>query len=367
MRRVIINEGKVAVVTKNGNFKRLLTAGTHWLKFNEEMTSYLMDLLYTINTSWELLLRNDPLRAQVEIVEVADNEIAVRYDRGVFVNVYGTGRYFYFKGLLETNFVKYQTSEMEVPGELDRNLLQKRELATLIRGYKVENYEEGLLLIDGKFVRKLARGMHFFWNNATSVEVLKADLRQLQMEISGQEILTRDKASLRVNFNLQYQVVDAEKALLQSKDYEKQLYTLAQLALREYIGMLSLDELLGKKEEVGSYVKEFLSKNADLLGLAVQAGGIRDVILPGEVKEIMSKVLIAEKQAEANTITRREETASTRSLLNTAKLMEGNEMLFRLKEMEYVEKIADKIGDISVSGGGQVLDQLKAIFATGSR
>ena len=76
-------------------------------------------------------------------------------------------------------------------------------------------------------------------------------------------------------------------------------------------------------------------------------------------------VSIAEKKAQANTIMRREETASTRSLLNTAKLMEENTMLFKLKEMEYVEKIADKINTISLSGGGQMIDQLRQIFSTG--
>ena len=76
----------------------------------------------------------------------------------------------------------------------------------------------------------------------------------------------------------------------------------------------------------------------------------------------MNQVLMAQKQAQANVITRREETASTRSLLNTAKLMEDNEMLFALKEMEYVEKIADKIGQITVAGNGGVVKQLKEIF-----
>jgi hypothetical protein len=80
------------------------------------------------------------------------------------------------------------------------------------------------------------------------------------------------------------------------------------------------------------------------------------------MKEIMNQVLVAQKKAEANVIMRREETASTRSLLNTAKLMEENSMLFKLKEMEYVEKIADKINSISLSGGNQIIDQLKDIF-----
>ena len=81
------------------------------------------------------------------------------------------------------------------------------------------------------------------------------------------------------------------------------------------------------------------------------------------MKEIMNQVLVAQKKAQANIITRREETASTRSLLNTAKLMEDNDMLFKLKEMEYVEKIADKINSITLSGGSQVVDQLKHLFA----
>ena len=81
------------------------------------------------------------------------------------------------------------------------------------------------------------------------------------------------------------------------------------------------------------------------------------------MKDIMNKVLIAQKSAEASIIARREETAATRSLLNTAKLMQDNEMLHKLKEMEYVEKIADKIGEVTVSSGGQVVDQLTKIFA----
>lgn len=105
-----------------------------------------------------------------------------------------------------------------------------------------------------------------------------------------------------------------------------------------------------------------MAKNTNQLGIQVINCGIRDVILTGDMKEIMNQVLIAQKRAQANIITRREETASTRSLLNTAKLMENNEMLFKLKEMEYVEKIADKIGEITLGGNGNMVKQLKEIF-----
>jgi regulator of protease activity HflC (stomatin/prohibitin superfamily) len=137
---------------------------------------------------------------------------------------------------------------------------------------------------------------------------------------------------------------------------------LLQLALREYVGGFTLDELLEKKDGIGQFILNSMAEKAKLLGVELTGAGVRDIILPGEMKDIMNQVLMAEKKAQANVIMRREETASTRSLLNTAKLMEENEMLWKLKEMEYVEKIADKINTISVSGNGQILDQLKQIF-----
>ena len=144
---------------------------------------------------------------------------------------------------------------------------------------------------------------------------------------------------------------------------EKQLYVAVQLVLRAYIGTYTLDELLERKERIADAVFAEIKTTAAVLGVQVLNCGIRDVILTGEMKAIMNQVLVAQKQAQANTIARREETASTRSLLNTAKLMEENEMLFKLKEMEYVEKIAEKIGEITVSGNGGIVQQLKEIFS----
>ena len=188
-------------------------------------------------------------------------------------------------------------------------------------------------------------------------------MRQLQLEINGQELLTKDKAAVRINFYTMYKVVDIEKALLENKDYEKQLYVAMQLVLRAYVGQYTLDELLDRKENIATAVFEDVKTTAQKLGLKVLNCGIRDVILTGEMKEIMNQVLIAQKKAQANTITRREETASTRSLLNTAKLMEENDMLYKLKEMEYVEKIAEKVGEITVNGNGNMVKQLREIFA----
>ena len=242
------------------------------------------------------------------------------------------------------------------------NLLENAQLRLFTRKYIVSSNDKALLFVNGTFVKELKAGTHYFWNNAITIEVKTVDARQQQVEISGQELLTKDKAGLRINFFVRYQVVDIMKALVDNKDFEKQLYVAMQLALRAFVGGLTLDELLSKKDTIAEAILAEVTTKINELGLVVSDAGIRDVILPGDMKEIMNQVLVAEKKAQANSIMRREETAATRSLLNTAKLMEENEMLWKLKEMEYVEKIADKIGEITISGGGNVIGQLKEIF-----
>ncbi len=362
-----INEGTVGIVTKYGNYNRIVSAGTFWAMFNEQVETYNVDTLYGAFPKLDIMLKDERFRAMVEVLEVKDNEIALQFVNGNFVSILKPGRYFYFKGYANIKFVVVNLGKVEITEGIDMAVLLRSEVAHYIRAFSVLPYEEGLLFVDGKFQRKLTKGTYYFWKNPITIEVLKADMRQLQMEISGQEILTMDKAALRVNFYAQYRVVDTEVALLNNKDFEKQLYILVQLALREFVGTKTLDELLENKDSVGQFVADALKGKAAKLGVEIVNSGIRDVILPGEVKEIMNQVLVAQKQAQANTITRREETASTRSLLNTAKLMEDNEMLFKLKEMEYVEKIAAKIGEITVSGNGQVLDQLRDIFSAKSK
>jgi regulator of protease activity HflC (stomatin/prohibitin superfamily) len=88
--------------------------------------------------------------------------------------------------------------------------------------------------------------------------------------------------------------------------------------------------------------------------------GVKDVILPGEIRELINKVVEAERTAKANLIRRQEETAATRSLLNTAKLMEDNKLLLRLKELEALEKLVEKVGriDLHATGQGQGLEAI---------
>jgi len=365
MKRIRINAGKMGLVFRQGDYKRVLTEGNHWIKPFETVLQYDMAKPFYPSIDLNVLLKDENLVQYLTIVEVGDNEITLQYENGNFKTVLTPGRYAFWKGVTDYTFVKADLSKTEITEAIDLLSIKRKELIPYVRVCKVDSYEKAVLFIDNKVEKILDAGEYYFWKNAKEVSMDKVDLRQLQLEVSGQEILTRDKAALRINFFTQYKVTNITKAVVENKSYEKQLYTFLQFALREYIGTLTLDELLENKEAINEYVMKSLKDKAEHLGVEIKGCGVRDIILPGDMKEIMNQVLIAQKKAQANVITRREETASTRSLLNTAKLMEENEMLFKLKEMEYVEKIAEKIGEITLAGNGQIVDQLKGIFSTG--
>lgn len=365
MNFVRINDGRIGLVFRNGDYKRLLKPGFYVLAPFDEVRVYTAGIAFTPPIDLDILLKDPEIAAMLHVVEVADSQIALRFRNGNFQEVLRPGRHAFVKGLSEQRFITMDLTSIEIDPRIPRELLTRPELLPYIRVYTVEPFEKGILMVDGAPRAELGPGVYFYAKNSIVIQVMKADMRQLPLEVNGQEILTKDKAALRVNYSMQYRITDVRKALLDSKDSEKQLYVLVQLALREFIGTRSLDEVLGDKEAVTAYVNSSVAGKAEALGIAVGAGGIKDVILPGEMKEIMNQVLIAQKKAEANSIMRREETASTRSLLNTAKLMEDNAMLFKLKEMEYVEKITEKVNKISISGNTRMLDQLKDLFSPG--
>lgn len=362
MKRINVNAYQAALVFENGVYKRMLKEGAYWLWPWESVKVYDVTKPFVAPVELNILLQDEALAEALQVIEVNDNEIVLVYVNNLLNQVLTAGRYTYWKSLVMYDFVKADISKIEISENISRAALANKLVAPYVRSYTVESYEKALLFIDGKYVQQLQSGVYYWWKNSISIHVGKADTRQQQAEINGQEILAKDKAALRINAYAQYRVADVEKALLQNKDYERQLYVSFQLALREYVGTMTLDELLEKKEIIAPFILQAVTSRAEALGVEVTGFGIRDIILPGDVKDIMNQVLIAEKKAQANIIMRREETASTRSLLNTAKLMEDNQMLFKLKEMEYVEKIADKINSISVSGNGVLIDQLKQIF-----
>ena len=141
-------------------------------------------------------------------------------------------------------------------------------------------------------------------------------------------------------------------------DHVKSIYREAQLALRAVVGTKTLDTLLDDKDAVADELRGLVSPHLEAIGLEMANLGIRDIILPGDMKALLNKVTEAKKTAEANLITRREETAAIRSQLNAARILESNPTLMRLRELEVLEKVTDKANLSVVLGESGLADRV---------
>lgn len=361
--RKIIKSDERGLLFKDGSYIRHLQPGKHWLSpfVNYEVLVLNVNQPFVVpNKDLDLFLQDDDLVRALSVVDVADHEYALHFVDGKFEKLYTAGKYAFWNVIKKHQFVKADIRNPELSGDIDRSILPK--LSPYLVEYQVADYESGLLFYNNVMQKTLSPGRYNFWKGPVAVLVKTVDFRQQQLDMTGQEIMTEDKVTLRLNFVCQYKVTNPLQ-MFHIKSFDDQVYILLQLLLREYVGTLKLDDLLKVKHEIGSYILTRLNEKSEDFGVQFLHAGVKDIILPGDVKEILNTVLVAEKKAQANIITRREETASTRSLLNTAKLMDENQTLYRLKELEFLEKICEKIGNISLLGGGNLLEQLNSLLA----
>jgi len=358
LRRILVGDQNRVLLIRKGRFADILEPGQYWIFGTgvETATFNVNELVFENAWSGYVVKEQPELAARMfTTVETGDMQVALVFHDGKLARILGPGkRALYWKASIEiTSQVIDVTSAPEVPQALVAAV--QRLAQSLIVYATVEEGKTGLLSIDGRFVRALGAGVYAFWNVGISPRVELVDLRQQTVEIPGQEILTRDKVSIRVNVWAEFQVVDAVQAKQSVKDYAEHLYRALQLAVRQTLGRRTLEEILAEKVDIDEKVAAEVREEMARFGVRVGAIALKDVILPGEMREILNQVVTAEKQAQANLIRRREETAATRSLLNTAKLMEDNPLLVRLKELETLEKVAEKVGKITVNGGFDTL------------
>lgn len=362
MKKMIINENQKGFLFKDGRFVKLLEAGKYYIFGDREVEVVSLGAMAASKRcELDTLLANRAVAEQTTVVEVADQELALHFVNGKFSAVLPRGRYAFWTVVDRHTFQLVDISTPEVGKEVPEYIFARLP-QTVYTKVEVAEYQRARLYFNRKLVRILEPGTYYFWKNDIRVEAELVDTRLTQMNITGQEIMTQDKVALRVNFVCNYRITDYVKVLTQIDDYAGQMHVAAQLALRDYVGKYKLDDILANKEEMSRFVFGRLKEKEKELFVEITDAGVKDIILPGEIRDIMNTLLAAEKRAQANVITRREEVASTRSLLNTAKLMEENKTLYKLKELEYVERICENVGNISLNGSGDVLSQLMSLM-----
>jgi len=167
-----------------------------------------------------------------------------------------------------------------------------------------------LLYEDGAFARTLAPGRHelgkrLFDRVERRVDVV--DLRERSVTIKGQEILTSDKVAIRVSLLVYFRVKDAAKAKHAVASYEERIYEDVQLAARRFLASRDLNAILTDRNEISDAVREDMKIAATSYGVEILRADVKDLVFPGNLREIMNQVLETERRAEAKLIEARRE------------------------------------------------------------
>ena len=367
MRKFQVNKDERALLFKRGDFVAVLGAGEH--RYFDPLMKLTVEKFPLAQARFEHRLADYLLKAEPEIaarefqvVELGPAELGLRYENGVLAEVLAPNtRRLYWKGYVEVRVEKIDiAADFAVATPLVAQLIAhdgrggfsaKVTGASMVYGVLVPQHHVAVLYVDGKVHGLLNPGLHAYWRVNRDLRADIVDLRMQVLEVAGQEILTRDKVALRVNLTAGYRISDVLVAYARQAKPVDYLYKELQFGLRAAVGTRTLDELLEDKGAIDAVVDAHIRRRVEGFGLEVDSVGVKDIILPGDMKAILTKLVEVEKAAQANVIRRREETAATRSLLNTAKVMEDNPVALRLKELETLEKVTEKIDKISVFGG----------------
>jgi regulator of protease activity HflC (stomatin/prohibitin superfamily) len=293
---------------------------------------------------------------QLHVVVVGPLERAVVVKDGRPVRVLGEGEHLVWR------VDGVSVDVIDVGGVVCAPLRDARRALLSSQGYVEAVVPEGavgLRFVDGVLDAEVGPGRHAAWSVAHDVTFAVLDCRERALSIQGQEVMTKDRVSLRLNATVQVQIADARRVAQATKDADAQVYLLAQLALRDAVATHTLDELLADRALLADRVKAAIVESCARFGVAVNSVGVKDLVLPGEMRALLNRVIEAQKEAEANVIARREETAAVRSMAQTAKVLQENPLLVRLKELEAYKELAAKVGTLHVVMGDGALNKLE--------
>ena len=360
-KRVLIDENERAVWLYKGEVRGILRAGEHVLKNRDGSLRgerQALGMMQFKSAYEQAVLEKLPVDAatHLTVVRTAENEIAVIERDGIINTILGPdGKLILWTdaGPWTATVVDIADSPRVAPKLLQR--LQKAGKAQLVTLVEVDEGKTALVSIDGRLRERLEAGVTGYWNPGRKIGAKLVDLTRQALDVTGQEVLTRDRVTLRINISAEYRVVDPLLAVSSVKDFADALYRALQLAFRKTIGALTLDQILEQKGMVDAEAADKVRADMAMIGVEVSDISLKDVILPGEMREILNQVVAVQKEAEANVIRRREETNATRSLLNTAKVMAENPVMLRLKELEALESIAGKVERLTVTNGTEGL------------
>ena len=208
-----------------------------------------------------------------------------------------------------------------------------------LSGIKIVNqYQRGVVLTLGRLTGVRQPGFRFIFPIIQTV--IMVDIRSTPIDVAKQEIITKDNVTAGVDAIVYFRVVDASKAVLETTNYVYATSQFAQAALRDVTGNFELDDLLSKRDEISTQIKEIVDKQTDQWGIDVEAVKIQNIELPSDMKRAMAKQAEAERERRSNIINAEGERAAAETLAEAARIISGTPGAINLRTLNTVERIS---------------------------
>ena len=201
----------------------------------------------------------------------------------------------------------------------------------------VDQYERGVVLTLGRYTGTRIPGLTWLFPGLQ--RMIKIDLRIATVDIPQQEVITKDNVTVGINAVVYFKVSNAEKAILEIKDYVKAVALYAQATLRDVIGGVELDFLLSERDKIADEIKKIVDVATDPWGIDVSNIKIQDIELPADMKRVMAKQAEAERERRAIIIQAEGEHTASTKLSQAAEILSGVTGGMSMRTLQTIEKI----------------------------
>lgn len=209
----------------------------------------------------------------------------------------------------------------------------------ILSGIKVVNqYERGVVLTLGKFRGIKEPGLRVVVPIFQTMT--KVDVRTTPIDVPKQEVITHDNVTVGVDAIVYFRVIDASKAVLETTNYVYATSQFAQAALRDVTGNFELDDLLSKRDEISSKIKEIVDHQTDKWGIDVENVKLQNIELPSDMKRAMAKQAEAERERRAAIISAEGEKAAAEAVSEAAEFLSKVPGGMNIRTLQTLEKIS---------------------------
>ncbi len=204
----------------------------------------------------------------------------------------------------------------------------------------VQEYERGVIFRLGRLVG--ARGPGLFFILPLVERMVKVDLRIVTMDVPRQDVITRDNVTVKVDAVVYFRVVNPEDAVVKVMDYVRATSLVAQTTLRSVLGQSELDELLSKRDDLNQRLQHIIDESTEPWGVKVTIVEVRDVSLPAEMINAMSRQAQAERERRAKVIHAEGEYEAAERLAQAGAVMAAEPATLQLRYLQTLTEIASE-------------------------